>query len=56
VTHFKSQLGGDLVMNLAIETRGSTRWRAASAFGGAYGDLRRRAAATVRRVRKRPSK
>jgi hypothetical protein len=56
VTHFKSQLGGDLVMNLAIETRGSARWRAASAFGGAYGDLRHRAAATVRGMQKKFSK
>ena len=32
VTHFKSQLGGDLVLNVVVETPGTVRWRAARAF------------------------
>jgi len=32
VTHFKSQLGGDLVLNPVIETAGNATWRAGSAF------------------------
>lgn len=55
VTHFKSQLGGDLVTNLVIETRGTATWRAASALGGAYTGLRRRAGGVVRRLGKRDS-
>jgi predicted DNA-binding ribbon-helix-helix protein len=53
VTHFKSQLGGDLVTNLVVETRGTTAWRAASALGGAYSGLRHRAGAVVRRIGRR---
>ena len=55
VTHFKSQLGGDLVTNLVIETRGSLEWRMASTLGGAYSGLRHRAGSVVQRIRKRNS-
>jgi hypothetical protein len=55
VTHFKSQLGGDLVTNFVVETRGTTAWRAAGALGGAYAGLRQSAAGVVRRIRKRDS-
>jgi hypothetical protein len=55
VTHFKSQLGGDLVTNLVVETRGSLAWRAASALGGAYSGLRHRAGAVVMSIRARKS-
>jgi hypothetical protein len=52
VTHFKSQLGGDLVINLILETSGTKVWRAAGALEGTYTGLRRRAATVVRRIRK----
>lgn len=55
VTHFKSQLGGDLVTNLVIETRGTPAWRAANALSGAYTGLRRRARGVVRRLGRRDS-
>jgi hypothetical protein len=55
VTHFKSQLGGELVTNFVIETRGNTKWRAASAVGSAYSGLRNRAARIARRIRKSDS-
>lgn len=55
VTHFKSQLGGDLVVNLVVETRGTRAWRTAGALEGAFTGLRHRAGAVVRRVRKRGS-
>lgn len=55
VTHFKSQLGGDLVTNLVLETPGTKRWRATSAVEGAYAELRHGAGAVVRRIRKRSS-
>jgi hypothetical protein len=55
VTHFKSQLGGELVTNLVLETRGTKRWRATSAFEGAYTGLRRGAGSVVRRILKRNS-
>jgi hypothetical protein len=56
VTHFKSQLGGDLVTNLVIETRGTAGWRAVTALGGAYSGLRRGARDVVRRIGNRGSK
>jgi len=35
VTHFKSQLGGELVLNLVVETRGTLRWRMVGTFDAA---------------------
>jgi hypothetical protein len=55
VTHFKSQLGGDLVTNLVLETGGTPTWRAASALEGAFAGLRHRAGAAARRIRRRDS-
>jgi GNAT acetyltransferase-like protein len=55
VTHFKSQLGGDLVTNLVVETRGTAAWRAASALDDAYAGLRRNARSGVERIRNRGS-
>jgi hypothetical protein len=55
VTHFKSQLGGELVTNLVISTPGTSRWRALTAIESAYTGLRHNAGAAVRRVRNRGS-
>jgi hypothetical protein len=55
VTHFKSQLGGELVTNLVVETRGTAEWRARSAIEGAYYAVRRRASAIAGQVRNRSS-
>ena len=46
VTHFKSQLGGELVLNLVVETRGTLRWRMVGAFDAAM----RRSKGVVRRL------
>lgn len=50
-THFKSQLGGDLVLNLVVETPGSLTWRLGDSMERAYRGLRNRAGAAVRRLR-----
>lgn len=55
VTHFKSQLGGDLVTSLVVESPGTAEWRARAAIEDAYSSLRRRAGSIVRRVRNRGS-
>ena len=55
VTHFKSQLGGELVTNLVISTPGTSRWRALTAVESGYTGLRHNASAVVRRVRNRGS-
>jgi len=46
VTHFKSQLGGDLVVNLVVETRGTFQWR----MTGAFDSAKRHANGVVRRL------
>lgn len=55
VTHFKSQLGGELVTNLVLESPRTAQWRALSAFEGAYAGLRDGAGAVFRHLRKRGS-
>jgi len=55
VTHFKSQLGGELVTNLVISTPGTAKWRSLSGIEGAYTGLRHSAGAVVRRVLNRRS-
>lgn len=55
VTHFKSQLGGDLVTNLVFENRGSARWRAANAVKSGYFAARNRAGVLANRLRSRAS-
>lgn len=56
VTHFKSQLGGELVTNLVLQNRGTIRWRAGTTLKSGYLAARRSAGALVKRVRYRPSK
>jgi hypothetical protein len=51
VTHFKSQLGGELVANLVVETRGSFRWRATTGTERSYRALREAAGTLLRRWR-----
>lgn len=51
VTHFKSQLGGALVLNLVVETSGSLRWRTGRVLGSAYSRLRTGAASLRRKLR-----
>jgi hypothetical protein len=51
VTHFKSQLGGELVTNFVIQSRGTMTWRAGSALESGYWRIRQRAGALVRRGR-----
>jgi GNAT acetyltransferase-like protein len=53
VTHFKSQLGGELVTNLVVATPGTLNWRARSVIEGAYHGARRRAGRVVRRLHHR---
>jgi len=53
VTHFKSQLGGELVTNLVVVTPGTLNWRARSVILGAYRGARRRAGSVVRRLHHR---
>lgn len=50
VTRFKSQMGGDLVMHLTLESPVTRRYRLATAAGDAAATGRRLAAAAVRRV------
>ena len=50
VTHFKSQLGGNLVMNPVVETRGSTAWRLGTGAERAYWGTRTRVGSLVRRL------
>jgi hypothetical protein len=49
VTHFKSQLGGDLVTNFVIQSPGTIAWRAGSALESGYWRAREKAGALVRR-------
>jgi len=51
VTHFKSQLGGDLVANLVVETPESWRWRTATGLNAGYRRLRGMAGSALRRIR-----
>lgn len=53
VTHFKSQLGGDLVMSHVLETRGTPAWTAASTVERAYTRARRAASAVGHRIVRR---
>jgi hypothetical protein len=55
VTHFKSQLGGELVTNLAFQNRGTIRWRAGTTLKSGYSALRRNAGVLVKRARYRTS-
>jgi hypothetical protein len=50
VTHFKSQLGGDLELTLVLRTRGTPRYRLGSAAAGLAGRLRGAAGSLVRRL------
>lgn len=52
VTHFKSQFGGELVVNLVVETPGTWRWRATTATANAYRRARRLGGAALRRIRR----
>ena len=52
VTHFKSQPGGDLVMNPVVETRGSAAWRLGTGVERVYWGTRARIGALVRRLRR----
>jgi hypothetical protein len=51
VTHFKSQLGGDLVTNFVVRTSGTVVWRAGHALESGYWRARQKAGALARRGR-----
>ena len=55
VTHFKSQLGGALVLNPVVETAGSATWRAGTSLERLYRGARGRAGHLVRRLTRRQS-
>lgn len=55
VTHFKSQLGGELVTNFVLESPGSFRWRTVTGLTKGYWTLRGAAGSAVRRLRGRGS-
>jgi hypothetical protein len=55
VTHFKSQLGGELVPNPVVETTGSAVWRIGTGAERAYWGTRGRVGALLRRLRTPPS-
>jgi hypothetical protein len=50
VTHFKSQLGGDLVLNLVVETPGSLRWNLGQRMAAGYRSVRGLAGSLRRRL------
>jgi hypothetical protein len=55
VTHFKSQFGGNLVLNPVVETAVSAVWRIGTGMERAYWGTRARVGNLVRRLRKPPS-
>lgn len=49
VTHFKSQLGGDLVLNPVVESPGTRLWRIATKGESVYHGLRARVGSMIRK-------